>query len=73
MQDYTEGIVALRSSQADLAEDLAGFHTLENVLHWMKEKELPLASLDVIFQDEYSHDVLIPLGDERGWLVFGIT
>jgi hypothetical protein len=73
MQDYADDIATLRSSQPGLAEELAGFNTLENVLNWMRDKGLSLAALDVIFQDEYSHDVLIPLNDEHGWLVFGIT
>lgn len=72
MHEYAADIAALRRTDPTLAKDLAGFHTLENVLAWMHAQGLPLGSLDVVFQDEYSHDVLIPLKDGR-CLVFGIT
>jgi hypothetical protein len=36
-------------------------------------RPVPLAQLDLVTQDEFSHDLLIPLGRDQGWLVFGMT
>jgi hypothetical protein len=38
----------------------------------MHARGLPLDSIDVVFQDEYNHDLMFPLTDGR-WLVFGTT
>jgi hypothetical protein len=72
MQEYAASVQTLRATVPALAAELAGFHTLENVLRWMEKKGLSLAGLDIVFQDEYHHDALIPLANGR-WLVFGIT
>jgi hypothetical protein len=71
--EYTADIATLGQDDATLATELAGFHTLENVLNWMKGRGLSLATLDLVTQDEFTHDVLIPLDDRGRWLVFGIT
>ena len=71
--EYSDYIRALGEQERDLARELASFHTLENVLAWMRTRDLPLDELDVVFQDEYSHDVLIPLRADGRYLVFGIT
>ena len=39
----------------------------------MKAKGLPLAAIDVVAQDEFSHDLLIPLGTDGRHLAFGMT
>jgi hypothetical protein len=73
MRDYDDYVLALRATAPDLAAAVMDFHTLKNVLAWMRDRNLSLGSLDVIFQDEYSHDVLIPLAEDPRWLIFGIT
>ncbi len=50
----------------------AAFRTLEQVLDWGRSQELPLAVADIVTQDEYTHDVLLPL-DTRHWLVYDTT
>jgi hypothetical protein len=45
---------------------------LGGVLGWMKRRGIPLGAVDIINQDEFSLDFVIPLGDGRH-LVFGIT
>jgi hypothetical protein len=37
----------------------------------MKRDRHSLASLEMITQDEYCHDLLLPVGPD--WLVFGMT
>jgi len=49
---------------AQVASDLAGHRTLTDVLNWgfkqPKGRVLPQVVADVIVQDEYSHDVIVP-------------
>jgi hypothetical protein len=71
--NYEDAVERLRSVEPDLAAAVAPFQTLERVLAWMRQHEIPLAKLDLVAQDEYSHDVLIPLEPGPRWLVFGST
>ncbi|HKA05919.1 MAG TPA: hypothetical protein VKD71_01595 [Gemmataceae bacterium] len=54
-----------------LATQLEGVRTLEHVLDWMKREGHSFAAMDMITQDEYSHDLLLPVGTD--WLAFGMT
>jgi hypothetical protein len=71
MPDYADDIARLRASRPDLADRVAGFRTLEHVLDWLKAEGHPLGALDLVTQDEYCHDLLVPVGPD--WLVFGMT
>lgn len=57
---------------AFLRATFCGFATLEQLLDWGRDLEPPIGIADVIAQDEYSHDVLVPLPDRR-WLAFDTT
>ena len=52
--------------------ELAEIRTLERLLAWLQEHGLPLAELDLIAQDEYSHDLIIPAGTGE-WYSFAVT
>jgi hypothetical protein len=69
--DYARDVIDLRTSRPDLADRLNGFRTLEHLLDWLKAEGRPLATLDLVTQHEYSHDLLIPVGP--AWLGFGMT
>jgi hypothetical protein len=69
--NYAQDIAAVRTSRPDLANRIAGFRTLEHVLDWLKAEGHPLGTLDMVTQDEYCHDLLVPVG--HYWLVFGMT
>jgi hypothetical protein len=71
--EYTDFITRLRPDHPALAAEVATFLTLEHVLNWMKQRSLPLGTLDLVTQDEFCHDVLIPLPEAPRHLVFGIT
>jgi hypothetical protein len=71
--DYRDYVTALEPEYPELAEELARFNTLESVLHWMQVRGFPLATIEIVFQDEFSHDFLLPLEPEGRYLVFGIT
>jgi hypothetical protein len=49
--------------------ELRGFTTLQQLVRWAFAQKTNVC--DVILQDEYSHDVVIPLGER--WLVADVT
>lgn len=51
--------------------DLAPLTSLEKILVWMKEQSLDLGVIDLIAQDEFSHDLLVPVAGR--YAVFGLT
>lgn len=69
---YADTIERLRTAEPELADQLAPIHTLEKLLDWFRSNGLALNQLDLITQDEYSHDLLIPLDGSR-WLSFAVT
>lgn len=71
--EYADTLPAIRSRQPELAKCLEKFVTLEHVLNWLNADGYPLGRLDMATQDEYSHDLLIPLPESTDWLVFAMT
>jgi hypothetical protein len=71
--EYADYVAALRANDPQLADEIEGFRTLESVLRWMDRREIPLGAIDIVFQDEFSHDFVIPLRDGGRYLAFGIT
>lgn len=50
---------------------LIAFRTLEDVVHWAFALTPPSEVADIVVQDEFTHDVVVPW---RGhWLVFDTT
>jgi hypothetical protein len=45
---------------------------LDDVFAWGRRQSPPVHPADVIKQDEFTHDVLVPLATRR-WLVYGTT
>jgi hypothetical protein len=46
---------------ARLAAATAEHHTLGDVVRWAARQSPPRAIVDVVTQDEYTHDVVVPL------------
>jgi hypothetical protein len=70
---YADYIERLRAHEPTLANELASFRSLENVLHWIQERALNKTDVDLVGQDEFSYDFLLRLGSNGRWLVFGVT
>jgi hypothetical protein len=68
---YADELAEVRDRHPALAGEIAGFRTLEHILDWMKRGGHSFASLDMVTQDEFCHDLLMPIGSD--WLVFGMT
>jgi hypothetical protein len=63
----------LHLTHPDLARQLAGVTSLEKILAWLQRENRPLDQLDLVAQDEYCHDLLVPLEPDPRWIVFGMT
>lgn len=72
MIEYPEQLALLASADPALGEQVSGLRNLESILKWAPDAGVPLAGIDLVQQDEYSYDLLLPLPDAR-WLVFGVT
>jgi len=70
--EYADYVQAMRFENPVVAGEVASFQTLENVLDYMRRAGLPLESLDLLTQDEFSHDLILPWPDGR-FVVFGLT
>lgn len=61
---------------ASIESEIAGHRTLEQVLKWglaqPADQVIPHVIADVVIQDEYSHDVIVPWRDGL-ILVYGTT
>ena len=63
----------LRVSQAlVLRDEAAAFRMLEHAFRWALRQEPRLAPVDVVIQDEYTHDVMFGAAD-GSFLVFDTT
>jgi hypothetical protein len=51
---------------------VSAHHGLADIFAWGRTQAPPVYPEDVIKQDEFTHDVLVPLPSGR-WLVYGTT
>ena len=71
--DYQDHVARLRKLDPGLADQLASFTNLRHVLDWMKGRGLSLNDVDVIAQDEFSHDFLLRADDAGNYLSFAMS
>jgi hypothetical protein len=71
--EYPDYVEALRATRPDLAAELVPFRGLGKVMDWMKRHGIALGAVEIIHQDEYSLDFVVPFGPDATHLVFGIT
>ena len=60
------------AERAALEAELAPLTTLEQVVRWSFAQVPPRDVAEVVIQDEFTHDVVLP-GQGRRYLVFGTT
>jgi hypothetical protein len=72
-REYSDYVEKLHAHEVILADQLAGFHGIEQVLGWMQQSHLGKAAVDIIGQDEFEYDFLIQLEAGGRWLAFGVT
>lgn len=60
MEDgFAKSVAALRGRYPELARELSAFDSLEGILGWVRSRGGNIADIEVIPQDEYSHDVVV--------------
>jgi hypothetical protein len=52
-------------------DEMASLTSIEKILAWMQANGVPMDQLDLIAQDEFCHELLIPWQGQ--WIVFGLT
>lgn len=60
------------ATRFQLAAELHGLHTLEDVLGWLRVQHPERHVTDIVTQDEYTHDVVVKW-DDATWLAFDTT
>jgi hypothetical protein len=71
--EYTDHLPALREQDPALAAEVADLKGLGGVMAWMNRRGIPLADAEIVQQDEFSLDFLVPLRPDARWLALGIT
>ncbi len=72
MKEYTDQLEGFLLAEPVLGVEVLRLKNLEGILRWAPESGIPLSGIDLVQQDEYSYDLLLPLNESR-WLVFGVT
>lgn len=71
---YQDGIEVLRKAFPELASALSECSNLDRAIRYLRTDEaFLLSAMDVIAQDEFTHDVLIPFAQCEKYLVLGST
>jgi hypothetical protein len=61
MTPYPDQLASLTAADPALGAEVAALRNLEGILRWAPAAGIPLADLDLVQQDEYSYDLLLPL------------
>jgi hypothetical protein len=72
MTPYPDQLAELAATDPVLGAEVARLRNLEGVMKWIPAYGASLAGVDLVQQDEYSYDFLVPLPDSR-WLAFAVT
>lgn len=70
-ESLTDDRRRLSQAHPDLAASLGGIDGLSALLVWGKDNGLPVAAIEIVVQDEYTHDAILTWKDK--YLVFGLT
>jgi hypothetical protein len=71
--DLESSLERLRDKAPDLAAEVQELRGLGGVMAWMARRGIPLARVEIVQQDEFSLDFLVPLAPDPRALVFAVT
>ncbi|MEO8199270.1 MAG: hypothetical protein ABI679_02005 [Gemmatimonadota bacterium] len=72
MPNFIDYVGLLLPARAEILSVVAGHETLEQVLAWALSQKPPIHIDEILTQDEYTHDVVLPYRDGR-YLVYDTT
>jgi hypothetical protein len=61
-----------QSERESLSRTVSQHRGLDDIFAWGRQQSPTIVPANVIKQDEFTHDVLVPLPGDR-WLVYGTT
>jgi hypothetical protein len=70
---FADDIGRLRESLPDVANEIAGFTGIGQVMDWMVGRGADRPAVDLIAMDEFEYDFLVELEAVGRWLAFGVT
>jgi len=71
---YQDSVNMLKERFPDLATELSRCTNLDRAIQYLGQNETFLLSkMDVVAQDEFTHDVLVPFAKSSEYLVLGST
>lgn len=71
LDTYADDVERMRACFPALAETLAGFTGVGQVVDWLAARGRP--TLDMVAMDEFEYDFVIELQPEDRWLVLGVS
>ena len=72
MKDYNCQLDELKNLDPFLGHEIATLANLEAILKWIPIFCGSMKDVDLVQQDEYCYDFLVPLPDSR-WIAFAVT
>jgi hypothetical protein len=73
LPEYSAHVKELRGAAPELADEVAEFTGIGDVLSWMVHRCRNRVPVDTVGQDEFEYDFLMELEPDGRWLVFGVT
>jgi hypothetical protein len=71
--EYVDYLARLQTTHPDLVGKIERFTSLEHILNWLPGEGVNLATLEMVTQDEYCHDLFLPMPNSTDWLFFSMT
>ena len=72
LDTYADDIARIHSSHPALADEIASFVGVGQVMDWFTARGAPPA-IDLVDMDEFEYDFLVEVKSEGVWLAFGVT
>jgi hypothetical protein len=73
LDTYPADLERLRLTLPALADEIAAFVGIGQVIDWMTARTEGRPSIDLIGMDEFEYDFLVECSPEGCWLAFGVT
>jgi hypothetical protein len=73
LDSFADDIVRLRATLPAVADEIASFVGIGQVMDWMVGRSSDKPAVDLIGMDEFEYDFLVEIEPAGRWLAFGVT